>query len=216
MFTGLIQSIGTVTGIRPAGRGLRLVLQPDRPLSDLQSGESIAVDGICLTAADCTPGQFAADISPETVQRTTLGRLAPGRRVNLERALRLADRLGGHIVTGHVDGLGRIDSMTPQGDFVELSIRVEASLSRYVVEKGSVAVDGISLTVASCTKTQFKVALIPTTLVATTLADRRPGDEVNVETDILGKYVERLLGGTAQRSSDERLRKLLGEGGYLG
>jgi len=216
MFTGLIQSIGTVAGIRPAGRGLRLVLQPERPLSDLQPGESIAVDGICLTAVDCTPGRFCADISPETVHRTTLGRLVTGRRVNLERALRLADRLGGHIVTGHVDGLGRVGAVVRQGDFFELTVGVEAPLARHIVAKGSVAVDGISLTVASCTEAQFKVALIPTTLTATTLADRRPGDEVNIETDIIGKYVEKLLGGTAQRSSDERLRKLLGEGGFLG
>jgi len=191
-----------------------MVLQPDRPLPDLVPGESIAVDGVCLTAIDCAPSRFEADVSPETLRRTKLGRLTPGHRVNLERALRLADRLGGHIVTGHVDGLGRVTAIRPQGDFVEIDVDVGAEVSRTLVEKGSVAMDGISLTIASCQGQRFTVALIPTTLAATTLSDRRVGDEVHIETDILGKYVEKLL-GRAPGASDARLHKLLEEGGFL-
>ncbi len=215
MFTGLIQCIGTVAEVLATGRGSRLVLMPDRPLSDLEQGESIAVDGVCLTATACTPTRFHADVSPETLRRTRLGRVVPGRRVNLERALRLSDRLGGHIVTGHVDGLGRVAAIRPQGDFVELSFEVEPAQSRTIVEKGSVAVDGVSLTVASCEGTRFSVALIPTTLNSTTLSDRGVGDEVHIETDVLGKYVEKLLGQSRGTSSDARIHKLLEEGGFL-
>jgi riboflavin synthase len=156
-------------------------------------GESVAVNGVCLTVAAVTSGVFDADVSPETLQRSNLGALTVGDRVNLERALRPVDRLGGHFVLGHVDGTGRVTERGRQGDFEELRFQAPEAVRRYLVEKGSVAVDGVSLTVARCEAEGFRVAVIPHTLERTTLAGCRPGDPVNLEADILGKYVEKLL-----------------------
>jgi riboflavin synthase len=156
-------------------------------------GESIAVDGACLTVTARRGRRFAVDLSPETVRRTTLGQAPVGARVNLERALRLADRLGGHLVLGHVDGVGRLERITLDGDWRLYRFSAPRALGRYLVEKGSIAVDGVSLTVFACRGSAFSVALIPHTLAATTLGAKRPGAAVNLEADVLMKHVERLL-----------------------
>jgi len=189
----------------------------DKPFEAFVSGESIAVDGACLTVVEPGGDRFVVDVSPETVERTTLDGRRPGERVNLERALRPMDRLGGHIVTGHVDCVGRVVSKREVGDFVEMFFEMDTGYARYVVEKGSVAVDGISLTVASIEGGRFSVSLVPATLSATTLIEHRPGNRVNIETDILGKYVEKLLrrDGKERPASDDRLSSLLDDGGFL-
>jgi len=217
MFTGLIQRIGTLASTSQTGEGARLTIQVAAPFEALRFGESIAVDGVCLTVVDPSPTRFTVDVSPETLRKTTLGDRHPGARLNLERALRLTDRLGGHIVTGHVDRPGRVVQLRKLGQFLEIWFEVSPADSRYLVEKGSVAVDGVSLTVAECRHHRFSVSVIPTTLTETTLADRRLGETVNIETDILAKYVEKLLGGGGDDNADtdERLRSLLHEGGFL-
>lgn len=197
MFTGIIQGLGTVLERRSSGGGAVLTVSPGFRLDEPQESESIAVDGVCLTARDISPSRFCADVSPETLQRSSLGALRAGSKVNLERALRLADRLGGHLVSGHVDCLGRVLKRQNLGDFTLFTFSLDGRLSRYVVEKGSVAISGISLTVNSCTESSFAVSIIPHTLQETTLGLLAVGDAVNIEVDIIGKYVEKLLGGHA-------------------
>jgi len=193
VFSGIIQSTGRLEARTARGGGARLVLSTPRPLPRLALGESVAVNGACLTVAGRNGRRFTADVSPETLRRTTLGRLAPGTRVNLERALRLGDRIGGHIVQGHVDAVGRLDAITPEGDWVLFRFSAPAALAPFLVEKGSVAVDGVSLTVFRCRKGGFSVALVPHTLRETTLGERRPGDRVNLEADILLKHIAALV-----------------------
>lgn len=195
MFTGLIQDVGTVRSLRRSGSAVRISIATRFPMEELTLGESIAVNGVCLTAVSFGGGSFEADLSPESLERSTLGDLIPGSLVNLERALRLCDRLGGHLVSGHVDGIATVVERRQDANAVRFTFRIPAELSRYLVEKGSVAVDGISLTVNEVGGDSFGLAVIPHTLAATTLKDARPGCRVNVETDILGKYVERLLKG---------------------
>ncbi|WP_298330128.1 riboflavin synthase, partial [Haloactinopolyspora sp.] len=168
--------------------------------SDAVHGASIAVDGVCLTVVDVDDDRFTVDVMRETFDRTTLGRREPGDRVNLERAVRASDRLGGHIVQGHVDGVGTVLSRTPGHRWDVVRIEAPPELMRYVAEKGSVAVDGVSLTVSAVATDWFEVSLIPTTLELTTLGRRRPGDVVNLEVDVVAKYVERLMAGTGDRS----------------
>ncbi|OQX08643.1 MAG: riboflavin synthase [Desulfobulbaceae bacterium A2] len=194
MFTGLVQGTGVVIARSPSGGGMVLTLEAGFALDDPREGESIAVNGACLTARNITGRRFLVDVSPETLTRTTLGRLASGGRVNLERALRLGDRLGGHLVSGHVDTVGQVEDRRPAGDFTLFSFCLPAELSRYLIEKGSVAVDGVSLTVNSCESDRFSVAIIPHTLTATTLGGLRQRDPVNLELDLIGKYVEKMLG----------------------
>ena len=215
MFTGLVQRIGALVARTAAGPGMHLTIAVSPPFENLEVGESISVDGACLTAVNPDGARLVVDVSPETLRRTTLGDRRPGDPLNLERALRLSDRLGGHLVTGHVDDVGRVARVEARGPFVELHFSAPATLSRYLVEKGSVTVDGISLTVASCTDEGFSVAVIPATLEKTTLARRRAGDRVNVETDLLGKYVEKLLAGRGAPVQDRRLTELLGQSGFL-
>jgi len=215
MFTGLVQRIGALVGRAAAGPGTHLTIDVSPPFENLEAGESIAVDGACLTAVDPDGARLVVDVSPETLRRTTLGDKRPGDPLNLERALRLSDRLGGHLVTGHVDDVGRISRVKEQGPFVEYDFTVPPALLRYLVEKGSVTVDGVSLTVASCNAEGFSVALIPATLKQTTLARRRAGDQVNVETDLLGKYVEKLLAGRGTPAPDQRLIELLTQSGFM-
>ena len=202
MFTGIVEGIGEILEIAtaPGSRG-RLRVRAGPLLPGCGIGESIAVNGVCLTivAEDPTtagPVEFAAELSPETLRRTTLGRLRAGDRVNLERPLRAADRLGGHFVQGHVDGVGEITEVRPEGTGLWMEIRVPQELGPYLVEKGSVAVDGISLTVAGLPALdRFAVALIPHTVSHTTLGQRKAGQPVNLEMDILAKYVERMVQG---------------------
>lgn len=197
MFTGIVEEIGTITAIeRPGGPGGDVVLTVAGPLvtSDASLGDSIAVSGVCLTVTSLPGGAFTADVMPESLTRTSLGALVPGSRVNLERAVRADTRLGGHIVQGHVDAVASLRSRAPGPRWDDLVFDAPAEVTRYVAEKGSIAVSGVSLTVTSVTDTTFGVSLIPTTLEATILGDLVPGDAVNIEVDVIAKYVERLLG----------------------
>ncbi len=214
MFTGLVEDVGQVAAIERRGPGSRLMVAPGRELEGLADGESISVSGVCLTLAGIPHrGEpLAFDVSPETLRRSTLRALRPGARVNLERALRADARLGGHFVSGHVDATIPVLSVDREGEFTTVGFGLPAELSRWLVEKGSIALDGISLTVASVDATRFDVAVIPETWKRTTLSERRPGDLVNAEADVLAKYVERLLGGRIRDGRDERLRSLLGGG----
>lgn len=193
MFTGIIETTGRVERVTSRGGGVRLTLAPTRRLTRLALGESIAVNGACLTVTSGNGRHFTVDVSPETLRRTTIGTLTRGARVNLERSLRLGDRLGGHIVLGHVDGVGRLDRITPEDEWVLYRFRAPKPIWPYLVEKGSIAVDGVSLTVFRCQDGRFTAALIPHTLKETTLAERVPGDRVNLEADVLLKHIEALL-----------------------
>jgi riboflavin synthase len=196
VFSGLIAAMGEVRGIASRGGGAVVEIAGRLPGEPLAVGESIAVSGACLTVREPGAVGFSADLSPETLERTTLGRLRAGSRVNLERALRLGDRLGGHLVLGHVDGTAGVIAVHDQQSFRTLRFELPASLAPEVAEKGSVAVDGVSLTVSAVSGGWFEVALIPTTLAATTLSTARPGDRVNLETDVLAKYVRRATTGS--------------------
>jgi riboflavin synthase len=195
MFTGIVEGTGTVVALTRTGSGdgARLEVDAPWPPAELAVGDSVAVDGCCLTVVARTPGGFAADLVAETLRRTALGRLARGARVNLERPLALGGRLGGHLVQGHVDGVGRVLDRRTAGESTELRVELPEDLARYVVEKGSIAVDGVSLTVTAAGPDRFAVALVPHTLAATTLGERGPGDPVHLEVDVVAKYVERLV-----------------------
>lgn len=194
MFTGLIQTIGQVARAERRSDHVVLAIRPARPL-DPAVGDSIAINGVCLTATAVTADGFEALAGAETLRRTSLGALRAGQRVNLELALRAGDRLGGHFVQGHVDGVGTVAARRDRGANLELDVRAPAELGRYFVDKGSVAVDGVSLTINATTGATFSVALIPHTVAETTLGDRRVGDPVNLEVDMIAKYVEKLIPG---------------------
>jgi len=213
VFTGIVQDVGRLERAEARGPGRRLTLATALDTGSFELGESVAVEGVCLTVASAGKGTFEADVSPETLRRSTLGELRPGDRVNLERALRLTDRLGGHFVLGHVDACGRCAGSVLQGEFRVLSFEAPPEVRRYLVEKGSVAVDGVSLTVAGLEPRGFSVAVIPHTLEKTTLPGLRIGDRVNLEADVLGKYVERLLEG--RRPSGEVTWESLARTGFL-
>lgn len=189
LFTGIVEEVGSVVSIGGAGMTVRAGLT----LEDAKLGDSIACNGACLTIVDLSPGQFSVDLSPETLRRTALGRLAPGGPINLERAVAVGARLGGHIVQGHVDGAGRITSIKPDGDSRIFRVQAPRRLMPYIVEKGFIAVDGISLTVVNRSAASFTLAVIPYTLANTNLAALSAGDRVNLEADILAKYVESLV-----------------------
>lgn len=193
MFTGIIQATGTVRRMTRKGEDALLIIDSAMELDDVKPGDSIAVNGACLTVTAKSGHGFTADVSAETLARTNLGMLKAGSLVNLEKALQMKDFLSGHIVLGHVDGVGKIQERTVKSQSIILGVVADERLSRYLVEKGSIAVDGISLTVNRCEKNRFYVNIIPHTAQATTLNVRREGDLVNIETDILGKYVERFL-----------------------
>jgi len=200
MFTGLIQGQGTLLRTDRYGPDARLVIQAHYDMRGLTLGESIAVDGACLTVVSFQGNLFTVDVSLETLSRTTLGHKPPGSHCNLERALQLGDRLGGHLVTGHVDGLGTLRSRRQEGRSWRLHFEVPSELDRYIIEKGSIAVNGISLTVNGCGQGSFDVNIVPHTLAETTLGEVKLGEAVNIETDLLGKYVEKMLRGFLNRS----------------
>lgn len=202
MFTGLIEGKGRVQSIRHAGGDTKLVIFPLFPMDDVRLGESVAVNGVCLTVTETGAQTIAMDVSGETVSRSTLGLLKERDEVNLERALRLSDRLGGHLVSGHVDGIGRIVKKDARHNSWFLRIGLDKKLSRYTIEKGSIAVDGISLTINRCGNTFFDVNIIPQTGRETTLLDKRVGEAVNIEVDLIGKYVEKLF--RPETPSDKR------------
>ena len=233
MFTGLIEDLGTVISVRKTGNGSRLCLKPDSEMQ-LQMGESIAVNGVCLTVSELrtenleirtknsklgTPygsdgqnSELFFDVSPETLKSTNLGELKINDRVNIERALRLSDRLGGHIVTGHVDGVGHIRDKKKEGEYTFYTFEPPAGILKYLVKKGSVAVDGISLTVVDIAGNSFRTAIIPHTLNVTSLGFKGVGDKVNLEADIIGKYVEKFMGIGGKESG---LMTALMQGGYI-
>lgn len=208
MFTGLVEDVGAVA--RLVRRGPSATLVVSTTLGPLELGESVAVDGVCLTVTRFDADGFSADCSAETLAHTTLGGLAAGDRVHLERALLPTTRLGGHLVSGHVDGLATLVSIEPVGDARKLTLRVPGELSRFVAKKGSIALDGVSLTVNGVEGDRFDVMIIPHTADKTKLAARRPGDTMNVEVDLLARYVARLL----EPASDDRLRAALSRAGY--
>ncbi len=193
MFTGIIEDKGKVLRLEGHGQAKRLRLELAAHLTELQLGDSISINGVCLTVMEKKDQTVELDLSSETLERTTLSGLKEGDHVNVERALRLADRLGGHIVTGHIDGTGVVSGKRREMDFLHLRVRIPPLFTKYVVPKGSIAIDGISLTVNECEGDEIRMTLIPHTLEKTTLIDKNVGDPVNVETDVLGKYVEKLL-----------------------
>jgi len=193
MFTGLIEDVGTIGVLRLENNAAVLTVKTNLPVHSMPRGASVAVNGACLTVVRKSSKTFTVDVSPETLQRTNLGNLAVGSSVNLERPMRLADRLGGHLVTGHVDGLGTIETIEQEGEFTIVTFAVPALLGALLVPKGSVAVDGISLTVNVCRKRRFSVAIIPFTMKHTNLRARKVGDKVNIETDLIGKYVQSFM-----------------------
>jgi riboflavin synthase len=193
MFTGIVREVGRVASLTGSAEGVRLEIEAPETASTTGIGDSVALNGVCLTAVAVADGRIAFDAVPETLARSSLERLAPGARINIEPALRVGDSMGGHNVQGHVDGVGHVRSVEPEGEGRRLTIDTPPDLLRYVVEKGSIAVEGTSLTIAAVDDAGFAVALIPHTLTATTLGELEPGDAVNLEADVLAKYVERLL-----------------------
>ena len=197
MFTGLIEEVGRVSRIEPLESGFRLSIEAQRVLGDLGEGDSLALDGVCLTALHVTPEGLSADVSSETIARTNLGQMRVGTAVNLERPLAVGQRLGGHFVQGHVDGVSRVVAVAREGEFVRMTFTIPDGLRPFLVEKGSVALSGVSLTVASIRKDVFDVQLVPHTLERTNLVNDERAEALNVEVDILGKYVSQLLSGHA-------------------
>jgi len=193
MFTGLIEGIGKVETADRSGRDMTLSIAPGFDMSDCHIGDSVCVSGVCLTATRIENDFFSAYVSAETLSRSTLGSIRHGDEVNLERAMRLTDRLGGHIVSGHVDGIGKIIHMSQVQRSWLIRIEIERSMAKYTIEKGSIAIDGISLTINRCDDLSFEVNIIPETAAKTTLLKKRAGDLLNIETDIIAKYIEKLI-----------------------
>jgi riboflavin synthase len=195
MFTGIVEEIGTVKSVSRKSHSSTMVISADKVLTEMKVGDSINTNGVCLTVTSFTKNSFSVDIMPETFLRSGLSKLGTGDKVNMERALRLTDRLGGHIVNGHVDGTGKITRIWKEENAVWFNITADEGVLKYIVEKGSVALEGISLTVAHVDEHSFDVSIIPHTAQVTTLPGKHPGDSINIECDIVGKYVERLVSG---------------------
>jgi riboflavin synthase len=190
MFTGIIEEIGVIKSVRHGAKSSELVVSAKKILGDIKIGDSISTNGICLTVTSFNTGQFTVDVMPETVRQTSLSMLKNGSAVNLERALRLSDRLGGHLVSGHIDGTGKVSRVWIEDNATWISVTAEPSILRYIISRGSVALDGISLTVTSVDSRSFSVSIIPHTQLSTTLTEKRPGDLLNIECDMIAKYVE--------------------------
>lgn len=212
MFTGIIEEIGTVRRIEHGAKGARLTIQAKTVLEDTRIGDSIATNGVCLTVVSMTSDSFSADVMAESLRRSSLGTLQGGSPVNLERAMAANGRFGGHIVSGHIDGTGTIASQKREDNAVWVKIKTPAPLLRYIVEKGSIAIDGVSLTVAAVTDTDFSVSIIPHTGAQTILLGKKPGDPVNLECDVIGKYIEKL---TAPHKTGGISTNFLAENGFL-
>jgi riboflavin synthase len=211
MFSGIIETTGTVTRIDQTAEGAKLTLSTNISLTEVSLGESICINGTCLTVTAIGEGELSFDVSAESLRRTNLGDLKPGNLVNLERSLRMSDRLSGHIVSGHVDGVGRVKAIQPEGESFLYTFEIPSELGRYLVEKGSVAVDGISLTVFQCQATEFTCAIIPHTHQVTTLHARNPGDQVNIECDMQGKYIEKFVNEAVAGALSGPLQELRSE-----
>lgn len=217
MFTGIIEEIGYINSIKNNPNSAVLTIGASKVLDGTIVGDSIAVNGVCLTVTSMSGGVFTADVMHETLNRSGLGSLTKGSRVNLERAMAAGGRFGGHIVSGHIDGVGVVKNIKKDDNAIWYTIEAGSSIMRYVVEKGSIAIDGISLTVAKCDEKTFAVSIIPHTQGATTLADRKVGDKVNLENDIVGKYVEKLMGlneAPAKKESSGITREFLLKNGF--
>lgn len=215
MFTGLVEGIGRISALQPLADGLRLSVTAPFDLAEVKLGDSIAVSGPCLTVVALTRHSLTVEVSPETLQRTNLAAKAVGAGVNLERALRLGDRLGGHIVSGHIDCVGEVVRLRRGARHLQLTVSLPPPWSRYVIEKGSIALDGVSLTVNTVQGNEFTVNIIPHTASQTTLEDLRLGDRLNVETDIIGKYVEKLLQPREESAFSRITPDLLARHGFL-
>jgi riboflavin synthase len=221
MFTGIIEGLGTIGAIWPAGQGKRLTIEADYALDQTKIGDSIAVNGACLTVVKINGSRFEVDLSPETLAISTFGKAKQGDRLNLERAMRLSDRIDGHLVLGHIDGIGIIEQQEKLGNAIGVTIAVPEPVSRYMIHKGSVAVDGISLTINVLAPKSFTVSIIPHTGRLTTIGMKQKGDPVNIETDMIGKYVERFLrgeslpGGEKKAASPAIDMEFLAKSGFL-
>ena len=202
MFTGIIEEIGEIAAIKRGAKSCELHIKGNVIFSDLKIGDSVAVNGVCLTATSINGSTFTADVMAETMRRSSLGTLQKGSRVNLERAMAAQGRFGGHIVSGHIDGVGFVQSLVREDNAVWVTVTADEGIMRYIVEKGSIAIDGISLTVAKVFKDAFCVSIIPHTGAETTLLTRKPSDRVNLECDIIGKYVEKLVGKSSTITED--------------
>ncbi|CAB1058687.1 Riboflavin synthase eubacterial/eukaryotic (EC [Olavius sp. associated proteobacterium Delta 1] len=203
MFTGIIEGLGNIAAIHSSGQGNRVTIEADFTLDQTKIGDSISVSGACLTAVKIEGRRFEVDVSPETLNTTTFDKAKVGDRVNLERAMRFSDRIDGHLVSGHIDGTGIVKQREILGNAVIVTIEVAESLTRYMIAKGSVAVDGISLTINSCDSGIFSISIIPHTAELTTIGFKNSGDRVNIETDMIGKYVERFLSGASPTGKDQ-------------
>jgi riboflavin synthase len=208
MFTGLIEEIGIIKSVRKQNRASAVTISARKVIADLKVGDSINTNGVCLTVTSFSPDGFLVDVMPETYLRSGLSGLVSGDKVNLERALRLTDRLGGHIVSGHIDGVGKIARTWKDENAVWFTVTTETGIMRYIIEKGSVAIDGISLTVARVDERSFDISIIPHTLQETTLLNKIPGNILNIECDILGKYIEKFSQGGKDRISIDFLQKM--------
>ncbi len=215
MFTGIIERIGQVKSVSNRGSGVSLDLDTGPGPFELSPGDSVAVDGLCLTAVQVIEKGFTCEASRESLQRSTISLARPGTRVNLERSLRVGDRLGGHLVSGHVDAMGRISEARPERGFASITVAAPPEVMGLVVEKGSIALDGISLTVNNVLADRFSIMVIPETLARTTLGAKKPGQEVNLETDVIGKYVAKLLGRAGSNRDQGGLARKLIEQGFM-
>ena len=215
MFTGLIEGTGKLVKMEPRGKDMRLSIEAGFELDGLQKGESVSVNGVCLTVVSGNERTFTADVSQETLSRSTIPRLRLGDEVNLERALRLGDRVGGHLVNGHVDGKARVSLRKKRGESIVFAFEVAPELARYLIEKGSVAVDGVSLTINSCDEKSFEVNLVPHSARVTNLGNLKVGDQVNIEVDVIGKYVEKFVRNMQKSTSDAVDADFLAKHGFI-
>jgi len=215
MFTGLVEGTGRVIKVEFRGKDMLLSIEAGFELDGLAKGESVSVDGVCLTVVSWNERAFTAEVSQETLSRTTISRLRLGDQVNLERALRLGDRLGGHLVNGHVDGKARVILRKKRGDSIVFAFEVAPELARYLIEKGSVAVDGVSLTINRCDEKSFEVNLVPHSARVTNLGNLKVGDQVNIEVDVIGKYVEKFVRNMQKSTSDAVDADFLAKHGFI-
>ncbi|MFO7818704.1 MAG: riboflavin synthase [Halanaerobacter sp.] len=215
MFTGIVEELGEVKNIQRSSQSIILTIKAEKVLEDIKLGDSIATNGVCLTVTDFNERKFSVDVAPETMRKSNLGNLSIRDDVNLERALRLKDRLGGHLVSGHIDGTGKISAKQREDNAVLITITPEPELLKYIISEGSIAVDGISLTVADLTDNSFTVSIIPHTNQLTTLSQKKVGNIVNLETDMIGKYVERMLNFEEESENKDLDLQKLRDSGFL-